>query len=773
MRLQDRLNGQRILLTGVTGFVGEALLQRILTDLPGVTPVLLVRPKSGQPAADRVAALLRKPTFAAAVERAGGRAELLAKVEVIAGDLSAVPELPNGLDVVVHCAGDVSFDPTISAAFTTNVIGTQSLVERVMAASSADKPTHYVHISTAYVGGKRRGAIPETRVDHEVDWRAELAASHRLTEQIEDDSRRGPILKRLAAAADREHGRAGPITAAQDTERRRRDWVKKQQQAAGGERARSLGWTDCYTFTKAMGERVVEEFCTGTANAPAIAVSIVRPSIIESALNWPSPGWIEGFKMADPIIMAYGRGELPEFPAAADAVVDIVPVDHIVGAILTVCGTKPPVGAPEYYHVSSGARNPLNFRWFYELVREHFELFPLDAGERGTVPLANWRFPGARPVERLLTQGERAHQLADKALGLLPRSERVRGIARDLDRTQNRLELLRRYLDLYRSYTQVELQFIDDRTLALHQQLDPDDLELFGFDTAVVDWPTYIRDIHCPSITGPVRKLEAIRRKRQSVGSVESNHRDLAPSSERILAVFDLDGTLLSSNVVEAYLWLRLPELDRAGRLRELGSLLRRLPTYLGAERRDRGGFLRAVYRRYAGADLAELNTLVDQVIAPHLLERVSGAALRRVRAHQAAGHHTVLLTGAVRPLTRPLAPLFDHVVAAELAVDADGRATGFLATPPLVGEARAAWLVRYAEVHGFDLSKSYGYADSLSDLPMLRAVGNPTAVSPDVSLYRAARATRWPIETWRTPGATSRWRIPDNRNDVRGAKLP
>ncbi len=770
MQLIDRLDGRRILLTGVTGFVGEALLQRLLTDLPGVRPVLLVRPKSGQPASDRVLGLLRKPTFAAAAAAAGGREELLARVEVISGDLSEVPELPTGLDAVIHCAGDVSFDPTISAAFTTNVVGTELLLRRILAASKPEKPIHYIHVSTAYVGGRRQGAIPETSVAHEVDWRAELAAGLRLAEQIEDDSRRAGVLKSLAAAAAREHGRAGPITSAQDTERRRRDWVKKQQQAAGGERARSLGWTDCYTFTKAMGERVVEELCAGRG---AIPVSIVRPSIIESALKLPYPGWIEGFKMADPIIMAYGRGELPEFPAAADAVVDLVPVDHIVSALLAVCATQPTPGIPEYYHVSSGARNPLNFRQFYELVREHFEIHPLDSGERGGLPLATWRFPGARPVERLLTQGERAHQLADKALGLLPRSERVRNIARDLDRTQSRLEVLRRYLDLYRSYTQVELQFIDDRTLALHQQLDPADLEVFGFDTSIVDWPTYVRDIHCPSITGPVRKLEAIRRKRSSSPLVESARREFPTDSGKILAVFDMDGTLLSSNVVEAYLWLRLPELDGPGRLRELGSLLRRLPTYVGAERRDRGGFLRAVYRRYAGADLAGLDDLVDQVIAPHVLERVSGAALRRVREHRAAGHHTILLTGAVRPLTRPLAPLFDHIVAADLATGRDGRATGFLSAPPLVGEARAAWLVRYAEVHGFDLAQSYGYADSLSDLPMLRAVGNPTAVSPDVPLYRAARGTRWPIETWRTPTATSRLRVPDIRHDRRGAELP
>ncbi|GMA87341.1 hypothetical protein GCM10025868_25910 [Angustibacter aerolatus] len=89
-------------------------------------------------------------------------------------------------------------------------------------------------------------------------------------------------------------------------------------------------------------------------------------------------------------------------------------------------------------------------------MREHFEKHPFDASVTGAVPLATWRFPGSTAVERVLVQGETAHRLADRALGMLPRSDRVRDFARRLDRTRSRLEMLRRLLDLYRSYTQVE-----------------------------------------------------------------------------------------------------------------------------------------------------------------------------------------------------------------------------------------------------------------------------------------------------------------------------
>ena len=131
------------------------------------------------------------------------------------------------------------------------------------------------------------------------------------------------------------------MTTAADTERRRIEWVQAELVKAGTERARSLGWTDVYTFTKALGERVVADV------GAKIKVSVVRPAIVESSWRHPYPGWIEGFKMAEPLILAYGRGELPEFPATPDSVVDIVPCDHVVNAILAVCATEPEVGEPQ------------------------------------------------------------------------------------------------------------------------------------------------------------------------------------------------------------------------------------------------------------------------------------------------------------------------------------------------------------------------------------------------------------------------------------------
>ena len=132
-RLRDLLAGKKIVMTGVTGFIGEQLLWKILTELPETRPAVLVRRKGSASARDRMIAVVKKPIFDDLRNAAGGAAELLdAGIDVIEGDLPNVPQLPADLDIVVHCAGDVSFDPPIDQAFMTNVIGTKALLDRML-----------------------------------------------------------------------------------------------------------------------------------------------------------------------------------------------------------------------------------------------------------------------------------------------------------------------------------------------------------------------------------------------------------------------------------------------------------------------------------------------------------------------------------------------------------------------------------------------------------------------------------------------------------------
>jgi alcohol-forming fatty acyl-CoA reductase len=749
------LSGKTILLTGVTGFLAQVVFERLLADFPETRVALLVRSQTGATSRERVEYMLRKPAFDALRKRVGddGLVKLLdERVEVVDGDFGRnVPSIPEGVDVACHSAAAVSFDPPIDEGFTTNLQGAMNLYRGVVQGGS--RPS-LVHISTAYVAGVRKGVIPEGPLDHRVDHRLELELALEARHDVEAASRKPEMLKAFVDGARKEHERAGPSTVADDAEERRQKWVTKRLVEYGRMRARSLGWPDVYTFTKAMGERAVEEL----AADEDLPLSIVRPSIIESAYTHPFPGWIDGFKMADPIIRAYGLGQIPEFPGIPEGIIDLIPVDFVVNAILAVAANPPEPGRANHYNVSSGSRNPLRFFELYEWVRSYFEEHPLPERGRGQHKVPEWDFPGRLKVERLLRRAERLTDVAEQVVTHLPKSKAMRDAVRRVDRDKARVDFVQRYSDLYGMYTETEVVYTDDRTYALFESLSDEDKARFPFDAAMIDWKYYLRDVHSPAVTRSLRELSTRDRDRPTVAIRER--------TEPVLAVFDMEGTIISSNVVESYVWARMADLPAEEWPAELADVFGHVPGYLQVDRRDRGDFLRTFFRRYEGATVEGIDRLVEGHVGEFMLQKASAASIRRVREHRAAGHRTFLITAAAEPFVRPLAPLFDLVIGAELE-QRDGRYTGFMSQPPLVGEARAAWLRRYSALEGIDLRHSYAYADSYSDLPLLRAVGNPVAVSPDSSLYRYARRRRWPIEEWTMTKGMPRVRFP--RPAVRG----
>lgn len=742
----SRLGEGRVLLTGSTGFLGQAVLERLLANHPETDVVLLVRGRPGITADERLRRLLTKPVFGRWRERVGAdHAERIARerVSVVQADISeAVPELPPDIATVIHCASVVSFDPPVDEAFRTNLQGTVNLYEGVRRAATGAGPLPYlVHVSTAYVAGSRGGIVPEAPLDHSVDWRAELEYALAARETVEGDSRRPEALRRARRDALDEHRKAGPQAVATAAERRRRELVGDRLVEYGRARANVLGWPDVYSFTKALGERAAEE--TAGDDVP---LSIVRPAIVESALRHPYPGWIDGFKMADPVILAYGRGMLRYLAAVPDGPIDIIPVDMVVNALLAAAAVPPAPGDPAYYHVGSGARNPLSVQRLYELVRGYFEAEPLpDSRGRGVTRVPDLTFLSEARAERGLRTADRVLGVAEQAVLALPASERTQEWQRALHRQRDEFDLLRRYRDLYGAYVQAEVVYADDNTVALHRARPAERQREAGFDAADIDWPHYLQEVHCPAVTAAVRRVPA--RRPDSGAASRSRTVDLAERDD-VTAVFDLEGTVVASNVVESYLWLRLLDAPTAHWPGALASLARSLPRYLLAERRDRGEFLRSFMARYEGAREADLRALARERLTDVLLRRTWPQAVRRIRQHRAAGHRTVLLTGAVDVFVEPLRELFDEIVASRLRV-VDGRCTGQLAGPPLIGEARAAWLREWSRAERIDLSASWAYGDHYSDRPVLELVGNPVAVNPDARLFRHAKQRRWAVERW------------------------
>ena len=121
---------------------------------------------------------------------------------------------------------------------------------------------------------------------------------------------------------------------------------------------------------------------------------------------------------------------------------------------------------------------------------------------------------------------------------------------------------------------------------------------------------------------------------------------------------------------------------------------------------------------------------------------------LDEVHAHQDAGRPAFIVSAAGNEVVGALAPVLgmEGGIGTSYEVDAEGRFTGRLDGPFVYGPGKVEAMEEFAAEHGIDLAASYAYSDSLSDLPMLRAVGNPVAVNPDPPLAALAKEEGWQV---------------------------
>ena len=768
----EALRGKTILVTGSTGFLGKSIVEKCLRAIPDVARInLAIRSSARRPASERLEReVLSSPAFKRLKEELGEErfAKLVAaKLGVVEIDLGRDGlglsdegrEQLRACDVVIHSAAAVEFDNPADLSAQTNLLGAARMVEALR--QSGARP-HLVHISTAFVGGMLRGLVrEEPPLDPGLNWRHEAEVLTSLRAPVEEESRSPEVLNRLRREARSRMGPAGTPAVARATERLRERWVKDRLIERGRVHANSMGFSDIYSFTKAMAEHAVVELHGD------IPLSIVRPSIIESALAEPFAGWLEGFRMAEPLILAFGRAVLRDFSGLPDSLLDIIPADFVVNTVLAVAANPPPDSRPRIYHAASGSRNPLRLRRVADEAERYFTAHPLRDRYGQAIGTPSWTFPTRQEIATRARLALRAVEAAQWVVERLPLGASVASVSDDLNAERERLDRGLNLIQLYGVYTEVDCIFDTRNVTALWEKVPAAERKMFPFDPALYDWTHYFQDVHFPTVIRMSRAETTERRGKQPTGSTapRAESSSVRSAIERrtgrsdVLAAFDVDGTLVETNVVEYFFYMRL----RAQPLEDwpafMADMARKAPRWLYLERRSRAEFQRSFYREYEGLDPDVMKRLGREALDAVTLRRIYPEGMRRIREHKRAGHRVLLLTGALDVVVEPLAELLEVEVDCAHLLVRDGRLTGDLQAPPPAGEARSALLEEYASKNGVVLGDSFAYADSLSDLPMLEQVGTPVAVNPDARLSQVAGQRGWRIERWRM--APGNWRLP------------
>jgi len=212
-------------------------------------------------------------------------------------------------------------------------------------------------------------------------------------------------------------------------------------------------------------------------------------------------------------------------------------------------------------------------------------------------------------------------------------------------------------------------------------------------------------------------------------------------------AFFDVDGTLVRTNIVHAFAYYAMNQGTLFGTAWRTARPVASLPLFWALDQVNRKVFNEVFYRAYEGISQDRLLVLAEELLEDVLKPAIHPGTPRLLDQARRAGCRIVLVTGALDFTVEGLAL---HLGADDLLANrmhfVEGVATGRV-VPPLIEGAHKAQAIRdYCMRRGLALDRSHAYSDSFSDYPMLAVVGHPAAVNPDLRLRNVARAYEWPI---------------------------
>lgn len=575
LSVRETFAGKHIFITGTTGFVGKVLLAMIATELRTVRRIsVLVRTnREYSDARDRFdAVVLLSEPFQAVAERIGNDAlQDWADdvVNVVAGDITRdrlglseadfkeVTET-DPIDVILHCAGNVAFDPPLDQALNVNSRGVAHKLEFAKAAGCG-----LVHMSTCFVAGERTGPILESTPvvgycpnGMEFDAERELNDAVALAEEVR---RRADA--QVLEAKFYEQAREKLTETGLDYENPQRledgfktfknRWIDSELKREGMERAKQWGWTNTYTYTKSIGEQVTIK----RAAEMDVPVTIVRPAIVESTYKFPFEGWNEGVNTCAPIVYIYWKG-VRFTPSNPDNILDVVPVDYVCRGTLAAATALLHDRHEPVYQFATGDSNPLRMRRALELTNLAWRK-RYDSDEKNLIKrhlLRNMDTISMSEAEYLKKGSPAVRRFAQRAQKLLrgvkgplaPLARQARGALKGLEKASDVSDTILKLFAPFILENNPEFHTENWRTLS--DQIVDEEQAAFGYDLDLMDWRHYWIDVHMAGLQKWVfglldDKMKRVKRVARAQDLIEVFNASCKANAEsRALSYFTHDG---------------------------------------------------------------------------------------------------------------------------------------------------------------------------------------------------------------------------------------
>uniref|UniRef100_A0A0D3BXG8 Fatty acyl-CoA reductase n=1 Tax=Brassica oleracea var. oleracea TaxID=109376 RepID=A0A0D3BXG8_BRAOL len=478
------LRGKSYFVTGATGFLGKVLVEKLLRESPEIGKIfILMKSKDQESAIKRlydelfsrfcIAQIISSDLFKLLKQMHGSSYEAFMKSKLIpvTGDIGeenlgmdseTADQISEEIDVIINTAGRTTFDDRThgsryDAALSVNSLGPDRLLSF---GEECKKLKLLLHVSTAFVTGKREGTVLETP----------LYIGKNITSELKIENE----VKLASEAARKFHGSE----------------KSKKLKELGFERAQSYGWEKAYTFTKAMGESLLH------SNRGDLPVVIIRPSVIESPYKEPFPGWLQGIRMTAPLILGNGKDQIPDLFGDYQSSCDVIPVDMVANAIIAVmakhgCGNVPEV---KVYNVTSTSHaHPLRMGEIMDFSYQHLCDSPLTETTTKETRKSDeeWR-RRSRVTYHIEHEGE------EEAKVFCVLSKNI-----------SALHVLSSSVDNI-TWT----WFDDTNTRSLLNELSVEERKMFEFDGSCIDWEHYFINIHLPGrfdillYVGPLKEAD-------------------------------------------------------------------------------------------------------------------------------------------------------------------------------------------------------------------------------------------------------------------------